>query len=34
MTTSSFTARASTDDMQRTFLPVLRHQAAALGRTL
>lgn len=34
MTTSSFTARASLEDMHGTFLPVLRAQAEALGRTL
>ncbi|WP_439378842.1 IclR family transcriptional regulator domain-containing protein [Amycolatopsis lexingtonensis] len=34
MTTSSFAARASIDEMHREFLPVLRKHAAALGRSL
>ncbi|AEY85384.1 IclR-family transcriptional regulator [Streptomyces hygroscopicus subsp. jinggangensis 5008] len=34
MTTSSFAARASIDEMRRRFPPLLRKHAAALGRSL
>ncbi|MFC5747593.1 IclR family transcriptional regulator domain-containing protein [Actinomadura rugatobispora] len=34
LTASTFTARASIDEMRRNFLPVLRRQAAGLGRML